>query len=140
MKDNLSAFYWVIIAIMSFTFTAQHELLAKEVLDEYDAARVANMKKGWVDSITADGVVIDDIYAPLSSVKLYDKSGFLRDLSSLKVGEYVAFQHDDNLMEIHRIDEVGERPSSTDTKEPTNSGTTSPSETIIRQVDGVWKN
>nr|WP_321467069.1 hypothetical protein [uncultured Desulfobulbus sp.] len=140
MKGNLAVYYLILIAIMLFAYTAQHELHAKEVLGEFEAARVANMNKGWVDSITADGIVIDDIYVPLSSVKLYDQGGFLKDISSLRVGEYVAFQRDGERMEIHQVDEVGERPGETATSVQKSSGSAPPSDKVIRQVDGVWKN
>ena len=103
-------------------------------------SKVNKMNTGWIDAITAEGILIDDMLSPVSTVKVYDKNGFLKDISSLRVGQYVAFERDEQHTEIHFVDREEERPSSVNRTGSGDSQGSAPAETGIRQVDGVWKN
>ncbi|WP_319585229.1 hypothetical protein [uncultured Desulfobulbus sp.] len=97
------------------------------------------MTKGWVDAVSEQGVVIDDMSHSLSSLKVFDHKGLAKERSSLKPGQYVAFIREEDGTRVYLLEGKGDRP------EPTELSTSSRTvetkkEPSVRKVDGVWKN
>lgn len=97
------------------------------------------MTKGWVDAITEQDAVIDDLSYPLASLKVYDLKGFAKEKSSLTPGRYVAFIRDDKETRVYLLEGKGERPQSVDLPTPVGAEKKKDS-SPLKKVDGVWKN
>lgn len=126
------------VLILSYPATPAEEVV-QSVTDLQDQVEL-QMNKGWVDSVGENDVVIDDMSHPFSSLKVYDQKGFAKENSSLTPGRYVAFKREEGWTKVYLLDESGERPKLPDMTPRTPTSTTEKNETLIRHVDGVWKN
>ena len=111
-----------------------------EGLGEEEEARIYNLPHGWIASIDSESIIIDDLIFSRQGVQAYTSTGILTSISSLQNGEYVAYEQDHGKIKIYAVDEVEERPQSSAASSSAAATSKDPSETVIRQVDGVWKN
>ncbi|MBM9614430.1 hypothetical protein JWJ90_09010 [Desulfobulbus rhabdoformis] len=140
MTGALSRLLLVALVFLQVSVFLSEKVHAQEEKGEEASARIYNMSRGWVDSIDKNAVVIDDMVTPVSKVEFFDSKGYLKNISLLKQGEYVAFEWSDTLLRIYQLEMEGERPESSVKRDEQVPPVTDPGKTVIRQVDGVWKN
>nr|WP_320012048.1 hypothetical protein [uncultured Desulfobulbus sp.] len=133
-----SSWFWVFFVTQMLMLSCA--IVWAEGLGEEEAARIYNLPHGRIDSVGTDFVIIDDLVYSLSGAQVYTSSGFLTNISSLQKGEYVAYEQEHGKIKIYAVDEIEERPQSSAVSSSAAAASKDPGETVIRQVDGVWKN
>lgn len=127
-----------ILLLVNIFLPSSGNVFAEEFASERPQGEQVIMQKGWVDALSEDMIVIDDLSSPLSSVTIYDQNGFIRRPSSLTVGQYIAFKRKSGKTVIHLLSEQVERPGSS--RQASQSRNSGEEKKTIQQVDGVWKN
>jgi hypothetical protein len=97
------------------------------------------MTKGWIDAVSEQEVVIDDMSHSHSSLKVFDHKGLAKEKSSLKPGQFVAFVREEGGTRVYLLEGKGQRPERPELS--TSSQTVErKKEPVVQKVDGVWKN